>query len=222
MKFLKIISIITSIVILGFISCKKLDSVEEHTYYEVSFDTKGGEPRIPTKKIKEGDTLSKSSIEDEEPKKDNMPFLYWSIGDNMYDFKTPITKDIKLTAKYTLDITGYWQFEDTDEVDNYIIFTDTTAYWITESYSDSPFGGSNGLEKNTNEFFNTPYKIKEDKDGNYYFSIPPTNYDVSRKTEINEYTKVKTEILMINSKECKVISKDKIEELNKFIEDNNS
>jgi len=46
--------------------------------------------------VKENDTLQ----EPEEPIKENYEFLGWYVGDELYDFKNKVTKDIILTAKY--------------------------------------------------------------------------------------------------------------------------
>ena len=66
---------------------------EEETNYTVTFDSDGGEPISPII-VKANKTL----VEPTEPTKENYVFKYWLLDDTIYDFNTPVTSDMVLTA----------------------------------------------------------------------------------------------------------------------------
>lgn len=84
-------------------ACRKVDPVEEDTKveYVVTFDTDGGS-KVPNQKIEEG----KLAIKPTKPTRESYIFASWDNEGVEYDFKTPVTKDIKLVAKWTLDGKG--------------------------------------------------------------------------------------------------------------------
>ena len=52
--------------------------------------------KIKTQTIKEGDLVEKPK----DPTKVNCKFIGWYLNDNLYDFNTPVTKNITLIAKF--------------------------------------------------------------------------------------------------------------------------
>ena len=50
-----------------------------------------------TQSVKEGETATKPT---DDPEKEKHKFLGWYIGDTLYDFDTPVEKDLVITAKY--------------------------------------------------------------------------------------------------------------------------
>ena len=63
--------------------------------YTVKFDSSGGS-KVPDVKVIEGDKLQ----EPEAPTKAGYAFAEWYLGNQKFDFSTPITKDITLKAKW--------------------------------------------------------------------------------------------------------------------------
>ena len=63
--------------------------------YIVTFDTNGGSI-LPSKSIESGQLL----IRPGNPTKENSIFLGWYIGEEVFDFNTPITENITLVAKW--------------------------------------------------------------------------------------------------------------------------
>ena len=62
--------------------------------YTVTFNFDG---EIKTVSVKEGE---KVAVPKTTPKKEKHKFLGWYVGETLYDFDTPITKDFVLTAKF--------------------------------------------------------------------------------------------------------------------------
>lgn len=65
--------------------------------YTISFVTEKYTEKIM---IEENNKIKPPSA----PKKENYLFLGWYVGNELYNFEEPVTKDIILTAKYQLDI----------------------------------------------------------------------------------------------------------------------
>lgn len=65
------------------------------TTYTVTFDTNGGN-EIVSQTIKENETAVQPDI----PKKNGYTFIEWQLNEEAFDFETPITSDIILTAKW--------------------------------------------------------------------------------------------------------------------------
>ena len=63
--------------------------------YSVEFDTTGGSV-VETQKVKKNETASRP----ENPTKEGFTFVDWYLDDEVFDFNTPITKNITLTAKW--------------------------------------------------------------------------------------------------------------------------
>ena len=63
--------------------------------YTVTFDKNNG-TNNDIKTVGEGETVTKPA----DPVKDNATFVGWVYNNQMFDFSTPITKDITLTARY--------------------------------------------------------------------------------------------------------------------------
>ena len=72
----------------------RLASVEEG-YFIVTFDTDGG-TAIESQKIKSGE----SAVAPVVPTKEGYEFVEWQLNGKTYDFKTPITDNITLTANW--------------------------------------------------------------------------------------------------------------------------
>jgi hypothetical protein len=76
--------------------------------YTVTFDADGGTPAPDTQKVKEGETATSPAA----MTKTGFEFLFWSLdGTSAYDFSTPVTANLTLTA--------YWQAEggnDNDQI----------------------------------------------------------------------------------------------------------
>ena len=68
---------------------------EGATTYTVTFDTDGGSTIDPQTVAKDA-TAEKPA----DPTKDGFTFAGWYIGENEYDFATPVTTDITITAKW--------------------------------------------------------------------------------------------------------------------------
>ncbi len=74
---------------------QELNIIEETqaNYYTITFDTDGGTP-IDSVVVKTNDILEAPVA----PTKEGYTFEYWALDDEEYDFTTPITSDITLTA----------------------------------------------------------------------------------------------------------------------------
>lgn len=68
---------------------------EQTQFFTVTFDTNGGSG-IVSQKIENGKTAARP----EEPYRERYNFIGWFLGDNKFDFSTPITSDITLKAKW--------------------------------------------------------------------------------------------------------------------------
>ena len=68
---------------------------QEPESYTVSFDSDGGSD-VKTQTVKSGKLATKP----EDPEKDNSEFLGWYLKGKKFDFKTPITSNITLKAKW--------------------------------------------------------------------------------------------------------------------------
>ena len=90
----------------GIVSCKKdIDSTRQE--FLVSFDSNGGsyvEPKI----IEEGKLVQCPT----DPIKKDYNFIGWFLGNTLFDFSTPITSNIKLTARW--DVIRYTVTFDSD------------------------------------------------------------------------------------------------------------
>ena len=63
--------------------------------HTVTFEAKIG-PGVQTQEVKHGDLVKKPN----DPVADDYEFLGWYLDDTEYDFTTPVTKNITLTAKW--------------------------------------------------------------------------------------------------------------------------
>ena len=64
-------------------------------YYDVTFDSKGGTP-VAVEKVQKGKLVKEPNT----PLLQGYVFDGWYLDDNKYDFNTPITEAITLTAKW--------------------------------------------------------------------------------------------------------------------------
>ncbi len=65
--------------------------------WTVSFDLNGGNGSIASQSVKDGDKV----VQPKDPSKDGYSFDGWYLGDSKYDFSSPVTSDITLTAHWT-------------------------------------------------------------------------------------------------------------------------
>lgn len=80
-------------IVLFTVSCSK-----DETVYTVTFNAEGGSP-VPSQKVKAGETATAPSTN---PTKAGYEFMFWHLNGSAtaYDFRTPITRDITLYAKW--------------------------------------------------------------------------------------------------------------------------
>ena len=74
---------------------KPSDKPEATKYYQVKFDSTGGNA-IETQKIQSGKTASVPNI----PSRDGFIFDHWELNGAAYDFSSPVTADITLAATW--------------------------------------------------------------------------------------------------------------------------
>jgi len=77
------------------------DTVYTYTYtaigsYTVTFDSNGGSA-VTSQNVPEGGKVTKPA----DPTREGYTFNGWNLGDQAYDFSTPVTGDITLTAQWT-------------------------------------------------------------------------------------------------------------------------
>lgn len=68
----------------------------EPIIHNVSFDMKGGSPQERTKRVIDGKTVAQPA----DPTRDGYRFAGWLLNGKPYDFSTPVTGDITLTADW--------------------------------------------------------------------------------------------------------------------------
>ena len=64
--------------------------------FEVEFDSSGGSS-VVTQEVKKNETVTKPT----DPTRNGYEFDGWYLDDELFDFATPITKNIKLVAKWS-------------------------------------------------------------------------------------------------------------------------
>ena len=74
--------------------CKNIG--EEPVYYTVTFDSDGGSD-VPAQTVESG----KTAVEPRSPTKQGHNFVAWYNGNTEFNFKTPVTSDLTLKAKWT-------------------------------------------------------------------------------------------------------------------------
>lgn len=82
---------------------------EEANTYTVTFATDGGSS-ISSQKVEEGKLVTKPSV----PEKEGYKFIGWYLNNAEYDFKSAVTKDITLTAKWEKTYVITYKIEETD------------------------------------------------------------------------------------------------------------
>ena len=95
------------IVLTGLVSCGG-DKEEVKTYYTVTFDAGGGTPVPEAQRVEAGKTAAAPATA---PAKQGYLFVCWSAdGTKAYDFRTPVTRDLTLRAKWQAEaVVEYWQ-----------------------------------------------------------------------------------------------------------------
>lgn len=81
-------------VMLFITGCKNIG--EEQVYYTVTFDSDGGSD-VPAQTVESG----KTAVEPRSPTKQGHNFVAWYNGNTEFNFKTPVTSDLTLKAKWT-------------------------------------------------------------------------------------------------------------------------
>ena len=94
-KFLAVLLAVVMVTTVAGCAEKPTDTV---TIYTVSFDSMGG-TMVDSQVIEEGKSVTKP----EAPKKEGFTFVEWQLDGAAYDFSTVITKDLVLTAYYTMN-----------------------------------------------------------------------------------------------------------------------
>lgn len=90
----KLILGMATLIALTFVACEEeIDS----TLFSAGFDTNGGS-YISSQIIEDGDTI----VVPNNPEKQNATFIGWYYNDSAYNFSTPVTEDIILTAQWTV------------------------------------------------------------------------------------------------------------------------
>lgn len=127
---------------------------------------------IKTVSVKENE---KVTIPKETPKKEKYKFLGWYIGDSLYDFDTPVTKDLVISAK----------FEKNRIIINYDLDGGTGTIEVEIEKGTTPDKPKNPLK------FGYTFK-KWTIDGEEYNFDKPLNKDTTIKAnyEANVYVKV--------------------------------
>ena len=74
--------------------------VKDAVYFTVSFDSAGG-TYVVSQSVHDGKTASRPA----DPTRSGYTFRYWSLGGTAYDFSTPVTGNITLTAVWTENYT---------------------------------------------------------------------------------------------------------------------
>lgn len=85
-----IIAVVIVVAIIVFLLMKNTKAI-----YTVSFNTDGGEI-VSSKQVKDGENVSEPT----NPSKEGYKFLGWYLGDEIFDFTTPIKENITLEAKW--------------------------------------------------------------------------------------------------------------------------
>ena len=93
MKIFKIFFFLSGFIFL--LSSCNYSNNDNRIYYTVSFNPDGGS-FVQAQSIEEG----KFAIEPKSPTKENYSFIAWYNNSLIFDFSTPITSDITLTAKW--------------------------------------------------------------------------------------------------------------------------
>ncbi|NMA50864.1 MAG: InlB B-repeat-containing protein [Mollicutes bacterium] len=89
----KMIGIIAAVVVVVIVALLFIFSGNK--YYEVRFDSVGG-TTIETQKVAKNELIYKRV----DPQKDGCTFLGWYLDGELFDFRTPITRDITLVARW--------------------------------------------------------------------------------------------------------------------------
>ena len=79
------------------LTAKWIEKPQIANIYTITFVV---DDKIEQTKVLENDTIKEPKI----PKKENYLFLGWYLDNKLYDFNTPIIKDITLIAKYELNV----------------------------------------------------------------------------------------------------------------------
>jgi uncharacterized repeat protein (TIGR02543 family) len=93
----KVMAIISSIAAVVLIAVAVLFVLKENKKYEVSFNSDGG-TAVESQEVKKDERATKPT----DPTKAKHDFTGWYLDNKEFDFSTPITEDIELTAKWVL------------------------------------------------------------------------------------------------------------------------
>ena len=122
-------------------------STNKNTYYTVSFDSNGGTISYPYQRIKYYNTVAYPGAN----QKSGCSFIGWYYNGSKYDFSTPVTKDMTLTAKYSCSSSyyyddDYYYYDDNYYYDNDELVTKTKTTTVYSIAWDSY--GINGITVN--------------------------------------------------------------------------
>ena len=112
-----------------------IPSEEQKQFYTVTFDSNDGSG-VLSQKIESGKTVSRP----EDPYRERYNFIGWFLGDNKFDFSTPITSKIILKAKWeqitftvTFDFNGAKDNIE-KEVEKGKLVTNESASWTSHKF----------------------------------------------------------------------------------------
>lgn len=168
----------------GMVLVAKYEKIE--TYYNVYFDSNGGDYILPLK-VLENDKVSEPS----NPVKEGYEFIGWYYGDTLWDFEMQVKQDIVLTAKWNKN-------KFTVVIDYNIEGVSTESYFIDE-YVTKP-------SDPTKEGYRFMGWYSEDKIWNFDDKVDEDLYLYAKWEKIIYYT------VVFEDEDGEIISSVKVEE----------
>jgi len=149
--------------------------------YTVSFDSNGGTD-VSSQSVEYG----KTAVKPTDPSRYGYTFDGWYVGDELYNFATPLKKDIALTARwipqtYTVIYSGNGATGGTHP--NSTFKYDTTYRLPANGYEKTGYGFKGWAETSDG-----PVKYKDYQDGLYNLAEPNGTITLYAVWEPNEYT----------------------------------
>lgn len=126
--------------------------------YTVTFDSNGGSPTPDPQTVVSGNLVTRPT----DPTKQNYTFNGWKLGNNIFNFNTPITNDITLVASWA-GLNTYYIINDTGKVINVTYNEITEDIEIGGERSFSISNTSTRIQINTQNETDKVYKINSSK-----------------------------------------------------------
>ena len=164
------------------------------TYYTITFDTNGGTP-IDSIVAEEATTIDKPA----EPTKEGYTFLYWQLNGEEYDFKTPITSEITLTA--------IWKEEEKTSSDN------------NNSSNNNSSNNQNSASKiNLNNNISiTEYHVNDGTMDCFFYMFVSNLQEVFPEADINKINNNPAYVSFFPDKEYRASDEVSPEEINEYL-----